>query len=58
MKAVDELVVGLVGSGHIGSATAEMLSGLVGQILAFDPANPPSCEMSSLAQTWYRFTCL
>jgi len=41
MKAVDELVVGLVGSGHIGSATAEMLSGLVGQILAFDPANPP-----------------
>jgi D-3-phosphoglycerate dehydrogenase len=25
MKAVDELVVGLVGSGHIGSATAEML---------------------------------
>lgn len=40
MKAVDELVVGLIGSGHIGYATAEMLSGLVGHILAFDPGRP------------------
>ena len=30
MKALDELVVGLVGIGRIGRATAEMLSGLVG----------------------------
>jgi D-3-phosphoglycerate dehydrogenase / 2-oxoglutarate reductase len=41
MKPLDELVVGLVGIGRIGRATAEMLSGLVGQTLAFDPAYPP-----------------
>ena len=41
MKPVDEVVVGLVGNGRIGSATAEMLSGLVGHILVFDPAGPP-----------------
>jgi D-3-phosphoglycerate dehydrogenase len=41
MKPLDELVVGLVGAGHIGKATAEMLSGLVGHVLAFDPATPP-----------------
>jgi D-3-phosphoglycerate dehydrogenase / 2-oxoglutarate reductase len=42
MKPLDELVVGLVGIGRIGRATAEMLSGLVGQTLAFDPAFPPA----------------
>ncbi len=41
MKALDELVVGLVGCGRIGAATAEMLSGLVAHIIAFDPADPP-----------------
>jgi D-3-phosphoglycerate dehydrogenase / 2-oxoglutarate reductase len=41
MKPLDELVVGLVGCGRIGRATAEMLSGLVGQILAYDPVAPP-----------------
>ncbi len=40
MKPLDELVVGLVGSGRIGNATAEILSGLVGHVLAFDPAKP------------------
>ncbi len=40
MKPVDELVVGLVGQGRIGRATAEMLGGLVDHILAFDPAGP------------------
>jgi D-3-phosphoglycerate dehydrogenase len=42
MKPLDELVVGLVGCGRIGSATARMLSGLVGGILVFDPAGPPA----------------
>jgi D-3-phosphoglycerate dehydrogenase / 2-oxoglutarate reductase len=41
MKPLDEVVVGLVGSGRIGTATAEMLLGLVGRILVFDPASPP-----------------
>jgi D-3-phosphoglycerate dehydrogenase / 2-oxoglutarate reductase len=41
MKPLDELVVGLVGNGRIGRATAEMLTGLVGDVLTFDPANPP-----------------
>lgn len=41
MKAVDELVVGLVGLGRIGRATAEMLVGLVGRVVAYDPACPP-----------------
>ena len=40
MKPLDEMVVGLVGSGRIGRATAEMLSGLVGHILVYDPARP------------------
>lgn len=41
MKPLDELVVGLVGGGRIGRATAEMLRGLVGHILVYDPAGPP-----------------
>ena len=41
MKPLDELVVGLVGGGRIGRATAEMLGGLVDQILVYDPASPP-----------------
>jgi D-3-phosphoglycerate dehydrogenase len=41
MKPLDELAVGLVGMGRIGRATAEMLSGLVGPIFAYDPAEPP-----------------
>jgi D-3-phosphoglycerate dehydrogenase len=40
MKPLDELVVGLVGGGRIGRATAEMLKGLVGEILVYDPAAP------------------
>jgi D-3-phosphoglycerate dehydrogenase / 2-oxoglutarate reductase len=40
MKPVDELVVGLVGCGRIGRATAAMLLPLVGQIVAYDPAGP------------------
>ena len=40
MKPLGELVVGLVGSGRIGNATAEILLGLVGQVPAFDPAKP------------------
>lgn len=40
MKPVDELVVGLVGVGRIGRATAEMLVGLVGRVVAYDPAGP------------------
>ncbi|MCU1489056.1 MAG: D-isomer specific 2-hydroxyacid dehydrogenase NAD-binding protein [Acidimicrobiaceae bacterium] len=38
MKGVDELVVGLVGCGRIGSAAAEMLLGLVAEVLVYDPA--------------------
>jgi D-3-phosphoglycerate dehydrogenase len=43
MKPLDELVVGLVGCGRIGAATAGMLSGLVDRVLVFDPAlsEPP-----------------
>ncbi len=41
MKPLDEIVVGLVGNGRIGRATAEMLLGLVGHILVYDPASPP-----------------
>lgn len=41
MKPLDEIVVGLVGCGSIGRATAEMLLGLVGHVIAFDPADPP-----------------
>ncbi len=40
MKPLDEMVVGLVGAGRIGRATAEMLAGLVGGILVYDPALP------------------
>jgi D-3-phosphoglycerate dehydrogenase / 2-oxoglutarate reductase len=40
MKPLDEMVVGIVGSGRIGRATAEMLSPIVGRILAYDPAGP------------------
>lgn len=36
-KAVDELTVGLVGCGRIGTAAAGMLSGLVQRVIAFDP---------------------
>lgn len=38
MKAVDELVVGLVGCGRIGSAVVEMLSCMVAEVLVYDPA--------------------
>ena len=38
MKAVDELVVGLVGCGRIGSTVAEMLSCIVAEVLIYDPA--------------------
>jgi len=41
MKPIDELVVGLVGGGRIGRATAEMLKAMVGHILVYDPASPP-----------------
>ena len=41
MKPIDELVVGLVGGGRIGRATAEMLGGMVEHILVYDPADPP-----------------
>jgi D-3-phosphoglycerate dehydrogenase len=41
MKPLDELVVGLVGAGRIGRATADMLLPLVGHILVYDPAGPP-----------------
>jgi D-3-phosphoglycerate dehydrogenase / 2-oxoglutarate reductase len=41
MKPLDELVVGLVGAGRIGRATAEMLLPLVGHIMVYDPAEPP-----------------
>jgi D-3-phosphoglycerate dehydrogenase / 2-oxoglutarate reductase len=44
MKPLDEVVVGLVGSGNIGRATAEMLLGLVGHVIAYDPASPPVPE--------------
>jgi D-3-phosphoglycerate dehydrogenase / 2-oxoglutarate reductase len=44
MKPLDEIVVGLVGGGRIGRATAEMLLGLVGHILVYDPATPPLPE--------------
>jgi D-3-phosphoglycerate dehydrogenase / 2-oxoglutarate reductase len=44
MKPLDEVVVGLIGSGRIGRATAEMLLGLVGHILVYDPASPPVPE--------------
>jgi D-3-phosphoglycerate dehydrogenase len=40
MGPLDELVVGLVGGGRIGLATGEMLLGLVGRVLAYDPAHP------------------
>jgi len=41
MKALDELVVGLIGLGRIGRATAQMLTGMVGRVIAYDPAFPP-----------------
>ena len=44
MKPLDEMVVGLVGSGRIGTATGKMLSGLVGKVLAYDPTGPPLPE--------------
>jgi D-3-phosphoglycerate dehydrogenase len=40
VKPVDELTVGLVGCGRIGAAVAEMLRGMVGAVLAFDPVGP------------------
>jgi D-3-phosphoglycerate dehydrogenase len=49
MKPLDELVVGLVGGGRIGRATAEMLTGLVGTILVYDPARPPLPSGAALA---------
>jgi D-3-phosphoglycerate dehydrogenase len=38
LKPLDEMVVGVVGCGRIGAATAKLLSGLVAQVLVFDPA--------------------
>lgn len=49
MKPLDELVVGLVGGGRIGRATAEMLRGLVGEILVYDPAGPSLPEGTKAA---------
>jgi len=40
IKPLDELTVGLIGCGRIGSALARMLSPLAGAVLAFDPATP------------------
>jgi phosphoglycerate dehydrogenase-like enzyme len=37
IQPVDELTVGLVGCGRIGSAVAGMLSGLVANVVAYDP---------------------
>ena len=37
MNPVDELTVGLIGCGRIGSETARMLSGLVGRVVVYDP---------------------
>jgi D-3-phosphoglycerate dehydrogenase len=48
VKPLDELVVGLVGCGRIGAATAAMFSGLVERVLVFDPAlshAPPGAEL-------------
>jgi D-3-phosphoglycerate dehydrogenase len=43
MQPLDEMVVGLVGCGRIGAATAAMLSGLVHRVLVYDPVltQPP-----------------
>ncbi len=40
IKPVDELTVGLAGCGRIGSVTACMLRGIVGEVLAYDPLAP------------------
>jgi D-3-phosphoglycerate dehydrogenase / 2-oxoglutarate reductase len=40
MKPLDEMVVGLVGCGRIGFATAAMLTALVGEVFVYDPAGP------------------
>jgi D-3-phosphoglycerate dehydrogenase len=40
MKPLDEVVVGIVGCGRIGHATATMLAGLGCQVVVFDPAAP------------------
>lgn len=37
IEPLDEMVVGLIGCGHIGSAVAVMLRGLVGAVVAHDP---------------------
>lgn len=37
IKPIDELTVGLIGLGRIGTATARMLSAIVGRVLAYDP---------------------
>jgi D-3-phosphoglycerate dehydrogenase len=40
IRPVDELTVGLVGCGRIGSVTACMLRGIVAEVLAYDPLAP------------------
>jgi D-3-phosphoglycerate dehydrogenase len=37
LHPIDELTVGLVGCGRIGSAMADMLAGLAGAVIAYDP---------------------
>jgi D-3-phosphoglycerate dehydrogenase len=43
LKPLDEMTVGVVGCGRIGSATAAMLRWLVGEVIVYDPAcsEPP-----------------
>jgi D-3-phosphoglycerate dehydrogenase / 2-oxoglutarate reductase len=37
IQPIDELTVGLIGCGRIGSSLAGMLAGLVGKVIAYDP---------------------
>jgi D-3-phosphoglycerate dehydrogenase / 2-oxoglutarate reductase len=37
MSPIDEMTVGLIGCGRIGSAVAGMLGGIVGTVIAYDP---------------------
>jgi D-3-phosphoglycerate dehydrogenase len=51
---VDEMTVGLVGCGRIGSAVAIMLAGIVGSVIAYDPFAgdlPPSVEAVDSLET-------
>lgn len=47
MQPIDEMTVGLIGCGRIGSAVAGMLAGMVEEVIAYDPftsALPPGVE--------------